>query len=989
VRNRAILCFGMEDHAGEIASVFRRFDFDKDGSIRRDELARVLRSLDPGSFSDGAVDALLASADKNGDGTIDYEEFAIWVTEDPGHNVMSRSNKLDHAFLTHAKRFEWAAVFELLEARPDLINCHIAGRWSVLHQAARCGDCDIVIELLDRRANCSLTTRDGQTPMQVAKNAEIRERLGEAMKSAEHTSNESVQALLKHTDSLVKKSLPGLTERSVRLAEEVRAMSPAERTESAGLAWRVRGRRRDTWYDFKPEDFDVLETAYQTWVAGGSSKRHEDCRFSMQIHIGNGKTADVSIDFVLMTQRNVGRRGLRSIKRFVLPSRAREICDEYFDHFTCFVGDVCEKLQQVEFSKKALGLSKEASQDITRRKLACIDAMKAAVGSFLELAILCNADDLTGKLSAVLGEEYANRLAVASYVKEMHLRSVCKEVEKALKPRGGHGLAPWDRVRVLAFCGIFGDKPMLRMRESVVKTRKDKEIVNRRHAFMVAGSFLRETEHDAPLQKQGRDQLQEILDKALQENMIGGGDMPVIKELLNTAEGWGIGVFSGQVMDWLQERFASALRSNQPIQWVAELLQQVRDLPPSIDEGALAAPLLPRIVPKCVQGIVAGTLPPEDVNQMTIFRLVLGADFDAAIFKELESLYEDDSVKITEWLVAYSEHTGVELPGWMMTADQKEAFNNLESAIASSDPGQLKAACIAAKTVPDLKDNAELGELFKKALDILRSKSHLPPGWDIEDLLGTEKMYKKEPITDAGLLGLFQELMVSTHLKRWTRDRAMRGDGEAIADSFQVSRVTEVQNGSSWENYDRRRREIVAACTPKSGEHFAPIGKAQWEAWSGVIMTEGIGHRIATACKLSPLEQKCNEFLFFHGANPKVADLIAENHFDISFASKDGLFGAGLYFAEASSKSDEYVSPNEHDEFPLLLVRVILGRPNYVATQKPWENPGRRVLEHECMSGTYHSVIGDRIKTSGTYREMVVYDHFQAYPHFIVWYRRV
>lgn len=124
----------MEDHAGEIASVFRRFDFDKDGTIRRDELARVLRSLDPDSFDDGAVDALLVSADKNKDGTIDYEEFAIWVTEDPGHNVMSRSNKLDHTFLTHAKRFEWHAVFDLLERRPDLINCHIAGRWSVLHQ---------------------------------------------------------------------------------------------------------------------------------------------------------------------------------------------------------------------------------------------------------------------------------------------------------------------------------------------------------------------------------------------------------------------------------------------------------------------------------------------------------------------------------------------------------------------------------------------------------------------------------------------------------------------------------------------------------------------------------------------------------------------------------------------------------------------------------------------------------------------------------------
>ena len=30
--------------------------------------------------------------------------------------------------------------------------------------------------------------------------------------------------------------------------------------------------------------------------------------------------------------------------------------------------------------------------------------------------------------------------------------------------------------------------------------------------------------------------------------------------------------------------------------------------------------------------------------------------------------------------------------------------------------------------------------------------------------------------------------------KRWTRDRKTRGDGAAIADSFEVLRVTEVQN---------------------------------------------------------------------------------------------------------------------------------------------------------------------------------------------------
>jgi hypothetical protein len=337
---------------------------------------------------------------------------------------------------------------------------------------------------------------------------------------------------------------------------------------------------------------------------------------------------------------------------------------------------------------------------------------------------------------------------------------------------------------------------------------------------------------------------------------------------------------------------------------------------------------------------------------------------------------------LTEWLVAYCEHTGAELPSFVMNSDQAEAFESLQNAIAAGDLQEIKASVISAKTVPDLKDNAELSEAFATALQILKDKSHMPPGWNLEDLLGTDKLFQKKPITDDHILALFQDLMTSTHQKRWTRDRASQGDGKAIADSFEVVSVLEVQNQEGWENYDRRRGEIIKECA-SCGDWAS-----QWKEWSGAILTDKIGSQIAKACRLPELEPRCNEFMFFHGSKPHVADLIAENHFDISFASKDGMFGAGLYFAEASSKSDEYVQANDKGEFPLIIVRCVLGKPNYCDTPKPFDDPGRRALEHSCMSGSFHSVIGDRIKVSNTYRELVVYDHFQAYPHFILWYKR-
>ena len=40
------------------------------------------------------------------------------------------------------------------------------------------------------------------------------------------------------------------------------------------------------------------------------------------------------------------------------------------------------------------------------------------------------------------------------------------------------------------------------------------------------------------------------------------------------------------------------------------------------------------------------------------------------------------------------------------------------------------------------------------------------------------------------------------------------------------------------------------------------------------------------------------------------------------------------------------------------------------------------------VNGPYHSVIGDREKCRGTFREIMVYDKNQAYPEWIVWYQR-
>ena len=68
----------------------------------------------------------------------------------------------------------------------------------------------------------------------------------------------------------------------------------------------------------------------------------------------------------------------------------------------------------------------------------------------------------------------------------------------------------------------------------------------------------------------------------------------------------------------------------------------------------------------------------------------------------------------------------------------------------------------------------------------------------------------------------------------------------------------------------------------------------------------------------------------------------------------------------------------------MLLCRVILGRVRYCGDRVPdVENMVRQVL-----SGEFDSVLGDRERTSGTYREFIVYDERSVYPAYVLWYRR-
>lgn len=68
------------DAEKELREAFKVFDRDNSGTISAAELRNVLTSLGE-NLTDEQIDEMIQSADKDGNGAIDYDEFALLMTQ--------------------------------------------------------------------------------------------------------------------------------------------------------------------------------------------------------------------------------------------------------------------------------------------------------------------------------------------------------------------------------------------------------------------------------------------------------------------------------------------------------------------------------------------------------------------------------------------------------------------------------------------------------------------------------------------------------------------------------------------------------------------------------------------------------------------------------------------------------------------------------------------------------------------------------------------
>jgi len=218
-----------------------------------------------------------------------------------------------------------------------------------------------------------------------------------------------------------------------------------------------------------------------------------------------------------------------------------------------------------------------------------------------------------------------------------------------------------------------------------------------------------------------------------------------------------------------------------------------------------------------------------------------------------------------------------------------------------------------------------------------------------------------------------QELMNGTFKNKATRDRSA---SDALAESYQVVSALRSEHPALWEKFAGRRRDVMEAVKAGGKQDFVePKTKA-----ASPGLWERLNH--------PTLGNRSNEQYLFHGSNPTSAMSILGTSFsiDLAGASAGTMFGPGIYLAEASSKADEYAkdenSGGAYDGlFAVLICRAIVGR-SFV-TLKPGD------FKDNCLTGNFDSVLGDREKAVGTYREFIFFHEGAVYPEYVAFYKRV
>ncbi len=292
---------------------------------------------------------------------------------------------------------------------------------------------------------------------------------------------------------------------------------------------------------------------------------------------------------------------------------------------------------------------------------------------------------------------------------------------------------------------------------------------------------------------------------------------------------------------------------------------------------------------------------------------------------------------------------------------------------ASAERRLLEFQLEAANAQARARDAEARAEEEKAAAALERVQ--LPPDWtSVTDSTGLEFVDMSEK------RGFFERKMkASAKVTPYTTaDQRM--------DRLHVHRVTRVENARLFESYQRKRIEIFDRLdATRAAGHSVPRLQEHAPDW----LADKPGFPAVT-------DEDTNEFWLWHGTKPETWEVLARHGFDQRVAEDGGLYGAGSYFADASSKSHQYAAVRNGDGHHCMLsCRVTMGHPYMTPgrlqgqRRPPLNTAGETVPAVKGLP--YDSVFAEEgVTDNGVglqfHNEFVVFEKAQVYPEYVIWY---
>eukprot|EP00928_Gymnodinium_smaydae_P057798 TRINITY_DN41019_c0_g1_i1.p1 TRINITY_DN41019_c0_g1~~TRINITY_DN41019_c0_g1_i1.p1 ORF type:complete len:457 (-),score=48.50 TRINITY_DN41019_c0_g1_i1:56-1426(-) len=248
---------------------------------------------------------------------------------------------------------------------------------------------------------------------------------------------------------------------------------------------------------------------------------------------------------------------------------------------------------------------------------------------------------------------------------------------------------------------------------------------------------------------------------------------------------------------------------------------------------------------------------------------------------------------------------------------------------------------------------------------------HVPSYWANKDL--SIEFRDKCEVPEQTFLQI-QSLLDETFKSVRTRDRS-----GSIPLRLQLCHCYRVEDSCMWGRYLRAQDRVRA----RRPDGIRSVNELYGDSQQGEVKTlvhlkEDFSER---------LDASINEYYLWHGTTPEGATGISADGFRVRLAGSHAgtMFGNGCYFAECSSKSDEYSMEGDGELtglYSLLLCRVTCGE--FVRVTRS----DTEAIQAALFAGTADAVLGDREASVGTYREIVVFQEDVIYPEYIILYRR-